>query len=106
MLDVKKNADGSLAPVDGTGYQFRQERGLVVLESPVGLVAVLPIGMAQVSSVVLTPEAGASLHKGQEFGFFLFGGSDIITLYEKDRVKLTATPGTHYRQGQAIGTAI
>lgn len=43
---------------DPTGYQFVQCRGLLVLESPIGKVAVLPMGMAQVSSVVfVTPEA-------------------------------------------------
>jgi phosphatidylserine decarboxylase len=42
---------------DPTGYQFIQCRGLLVLESPIGKVAVLPMGMAQVSSVIfVTPE--------------------------------------------------
>jgi phosphatidylserine decarboxylase len=42
---------------DPTGYQFVQCRGLLILDSPIGKVAVLPIGMAQVSSVVfVTPE--------------------------------------------------
>lgn len=40
---------------DPTGYQFVQCRGLLVLDNPVlGKVAVLPMGMAQVSSVVFT----------------------------------------------------
>ncbi len=43
---------------DPTGYQFVQCRGLLVMESPVGKVAILPMGMAQVSSVVfVTPKA-------------------------------------------------
>lgn len=42
-MDVVKLPDGSLDVVDGTGYQFTQDRGLVVIESPLGLVAVLPI---------------------------------------------------------------
>jgi len=43
---------------DGTGYQFVQCRGLLVLESAIGKVAILPMGMAQVSSVVfVTPKA-------------------------------------------------
>ena len=43
---------------DPTGYQFVQCRGLLVLESAIGKVAILPMGMAQVSSVVfVTPEA-------------------------------------------------
>lgn len=37
---------------DPTGYQFVQCRGLMVIESAIGKVAVLPMGMAQVSSVV------------------------------------------------------
>jgi phosphatidylserine decarboxylase len=43
---------------DSTGYQFVQCRGLLVLESSIGKVAILPMGMAQVSSVVfVTPKA-------------------------------------------------
>jgi len=43
---------------DPTGYQFVQCRGLLVLESKIGKVAILPMGMAQVSSVVfVTPKA-------------------------------------------------
>jgi len=104
-MDVIEKPDGSLDIVDGTGYQFTQDRGLIVIDSPLGLVAVLPIGMAQVSSVNLTAEAGAVLAKGEEFGFFAFGGSDIVTLFEAGRVQLDANVGTHYNQGRKIGHA-
>ena len=104
VLDVIKKSDGSLDVVDGTGYQFSQARGLIVLDSPVGLVAVLPIGMAQVSSVNLSAEEGVGLSKGEEFGYFTFGGSDIIVMFEaKAKVNFTAEVGTHYKQGTAIG---
>jgi len=44
---------------DPTGYQFVQCRGLLVIENPVlGKVAVLPMGMAQVSSVIFTDPGG------------------------------------------------
>ena len=102
-LDVVKMPDGSLNVVEGTGgtgYQFRQARGLLVIDSPVGLVAVLPIGMAQVSSVNITAEEGVTLTKGEQFGYFLFGGSDIILLFEPNRVEITAREMTHYRQGE------
>jgi phosphatidylserine decarboxylase len=105
-LDVIKKPDGSLDIVDGTGYQFTQDRGLIVIDSPLGLVAVLPIGMAQVSSVTLTAEVGAALSKGEEFGFFSFGGSDIVTLFEAGKVQLEAKVGTHYNQGKQIGHAV
>jgi len=64
----EKDANGDLANTvipqryldaqDPTGYQFVQCRGLLVLESSIGKVAILPMGMAQVSSVVfVTPKA-------------------------------------------------
>jgi phosphatidylserine decarboxylase len=105
IMDVIKKPDESLHGVDGTGYQFTQDRGLIVIDSPVGLVAVLPIGMAQVSAVNLTAEVGAVLAKGEEFGYFSFGGSDIVTLFEAGKVTLDAKVGTHYKQGRAIGHA-
>jgi len=103
-LDVIRKADGSLQIIDGDTYQYNQERGLIVIDSPeVGLVAVLPIGMAFVSSVNLTPEVGARLRKGDEFGFFMFGGSDMVMLFQSKRVVIDAKVGTKYLQGQRIG---
>ncbi len=103
-MDVFREEDGSLNVVDGDTYQFNQERGLVVIDSPeVGLVAVLPIGMAYVSSVNLTPEVGATLRKGEEFGYFLFGGSDIVMLFQDRNVVLDAEVGRKYLQGERLG---
>lgn len=103
-MDVTREPDGSFGVVDGETYQFRQERGLVVIDSPqVGLVAVLPIGMSYVSSVNLTPEVGATLQKGDEFGFFLFGGSDVVILFQDNGIVLDAEVGKKYLQGQRIG---
>jgi phosphatidylserine decarboxylase precursor len=103
-MDVGIDEEGHFTVVDGDTYQFNQERGLVIIDSPdVGLVAVLPIGMSYVSSVNLTPEAGAELRKGDEFGFFLFGGSDIVMLFQDRNVVLEADIGKKYLQGQRIG---
>ncbi len=102
-MDVRRNPDGSLDVVDGDTYQFSQERGLIVVDSPeAGLVAVLPIGMAYVSSVNLTPVPGAMLQKGDEFGYFLFGGSDIVTVYQDRNVVLNADVGRKYLQGERL----
>ena len=84
---------GITAP-DHAGYQWCQTRGLVVIDTSYdskgnkkstdnGLVAVLPIGMAQVSSVVLTVKKGEFLEKGQNISYFQFGGSDIVTVFQK-----------------------
>ncbi len=90
--------------VEGTGYQFLQTRGLVVIETRVGLVACLPVGMAQVSSVVLTAEVGATLRKGEELGYFQFGGSDFVMVFEACcKVRLEGRPQRHVPQGRRIG---
>ena len=103
-MDVFREDDGTLNVVDGDTYQFNQERGLVVIDSPeVGLVAVLPIGMAYVSSVNLTTEVGAELRKGDQFGYFMFGGSDIVTVFQDRNVVLDAEVGKKYLQGQRLG---
>lgn len=105
-LDVMITGGGFDAP-DGTGYQFAQTRGLIVFDSPVGLVAVLPIGMAQVSSVNMIAVEGAYLNKGDEFGYFQFGGSDIILLFEAGSgVTITAAPGIHTNVGMCIAEVI
>ena len=86
------------------GYQFVQGRGLVVLDTSVGKVAVLPVGVAVVASVVLTAEEGVTLRKGEELGYFQFGGSDVVVLFEaKRKVVLDAEAGMHYRMGVQIG---
>jgi phosphatidylserine decarboxylase len=103
-MDVARRPDGTLYGIDGETYQIDQERGLIVIDSPeVGLVAVLPVGMCFVSSVNLTPEVGARLQKGDEFGFFMFGGSDIVMLFQNKKVEIAAEVGRKYLQGQRIG---
>jgi len=102
-IDVVRNDDGSLSGANGDTYQFNQERGIVVIEAPkVGVVAMVPVGMTLISSVVLEPKVGDVLRKGEEFGYFQFGGSDMVMLFQKG-VILEAETGTRYRQGQRIG---
>ena len=112
-LDVKTKpaiVDGKevkvLNALDGTGYQFVQTRGLVVIDSPIGLVACLPMGMAQVSSVVITAEVGVTLRKGEELGYFQFGGSDFVMVFERaSNVQLIGQKDVHVNQGTWIGNA-
>lgn len=63
-----------------------ETRALIVLDTKkYGLVAVLPIGMSQISSVELeiSVKVGARVKKGDPLGCFLFGGSDIVMLFQK-----------------------
>ena len=67
------------------GWQGLETRGLVVLETKeFGLVALLPIGMTPVSSVVFEPtlKSGVPVHKGDIMGHFLFGGSDFVMVFQ------------------------
>ncbi len=92
------------------GYEFQQARGVLTVDtscSPdgdVGIVAVVPIGMCQVSGVNMTHEVGKACRKGDEFGYFTFGGSDIIILfqegtnpqYNQDFFNVAGPPYSHY----------
>ncbi|PFH62760.1 hypothetical protein XA68_11983 [Ophiocordyceps unilateralis] len=60
----------------------RREALIVIDAGPVGLVAFLPIGMAQVSSVVMTATVGSTLAKGEDVSYFQFGGSDIVVVFQ------------------------
>ncbi len=88
------------------GYEFKQTRGVLILEMEnKELVAVIPIGMAQVSSVNMNASKGVNLYKGQEFGYFLFGGSDIIMLFQEDsQFKLNLGSEPKKQAGQQFGT--
>ncbi|KAF8421815.1 phosphatidylserine decarboxylase-domain-containing protein [Tirmania nivea] len=91
---------------DATGYQFLQSRGIILIENDnLGLVAVLPVGMAQVSSVKTILVPGQRLNKGDEISWFEFGGSDIIMVFQKNaNVRLTVNPdkSPHMLQGQQV----
>ena len=89
---------------DAAGYEFMQTRGLIVLETEYGFVAILPIAMPQVASVVVTAQVGKALQKGDEISYFQFGGSDIVYLFDANmNVSMSAHKGVHYKVGTKIG---
>jgi phosphatidylserine decarboxylase len=64
-----------------------ETRGCVILETDkYGLVALLPIGMAVVGSVNFEDaiQVGTKVNKGDKLGYFLFGGSDFIMLFQSN----------------------
>lgn len=46
--------------------------------------------MAQVGSINFTVEVGCTANKGDEMGYFAFGGSTTIALFQKDAVVIDA----------------
>ncbi len=68
------------------GWQTVETRGCVILDTDeYGLVALLPIGMAAVGSVNFeeSVKVGAKVKKGDMLGYFLFGGSDFIMVFQE-----------------------
>ena len=91
---------------DIPGWQSIETRGLVVIDTEeFGLVAVLPIGMSQISSVNFVPELAVGQHveKGDLLGWFLFGGSDMVYLFQKD-VHFELASTDHLLMGEHLGT--
>lgn len=89
-------------------WQFIETRGYVIIQTEkFGLVAILPVGMSQVSSVNFEKDVqvGSTFKKGDMLGYFLFGGSDIVMLFQKKAgFKLTApSNGQHLNMGEKFG---
>ncbi|MCX6089197.1 MAG: phosphatidylserine decarboxylase [Candidatus Atribacteria bacterium] len=94
-LEVSWSSEqGKYIPIDSTGWQFSQTRGYVIVDTgKYGLVALIPMGMAQVSSVNFEENVKVeTVHKkGDMLGTFLFGGSDFVMLFqEKAGFQITA----------------
>ena len=66
------------------GWQAIETRDSIVLDTDYGLVAIIPVGMSQVSSCNFTEglSVGDKVEKGDELGYFLFGGSDIVMIFQ------------------------
>ena len=95
-LAITIEENGEFGTVENTadGYQFSQARGVLTIDtsnSPygdMGIVAVLPIGMCTISSVHMLATPDTTLEKGEEFGYFKFGGSDVILLFQEGKAPL------------------
>ena len=66
-------------------------RAIIFIESDdpvIGLMCFIAVGMAEVSSTIITVEKGQRIKKGDELGYFQFGGSTHCLVFR---------PGTHCR---------
>ncbi len=72
--------------VNDMGFQMVETRACAIIETEqYGLVAMLPVGMSQICSVNWLPtlRVGQQLKRGDEMGYFQFGGSDIVMIFQK-----------------------
>jgi phosphatidylserine decarboxylase precursor len=86
------------------GFQMVETRSCAIIETEqYGLVAMLPVGMSQICSCNWLPtlNVGQHIDRGQEMGYFLFGGSDIIMIFQKGINVELAHDGDHLLMGEA-----
>lgn len=78
-----------------------------------GVVWVVAVGAAQVGSVQLSVAPQQAARKGQELGWFQYGGSTVVVVFEAARVRLDADllersecgVETLVRMGSSLGQA-
>ncbi len=89
-------------PTAGTysqGYEASvNTRGLVFIENQrdcnIGTVCVMPIGITEISSVHINPEikAGKCVKKGDELGYFSYGGSSMCLVFQPGAIDRFTVP--------------
>ena len=87
------------------------KREYTLISNPMfGNVVMSEVGATMVGSMVQT-YSGNFIHKGQEKGYFKFGGSTVVLLFEKNKIKIdedlvtNSLKGheTYVKQGERIG---
>ncbi len=80
-------------------YLWQNKRTLTQVETAsLGTVICMEIGATCVGSIHQTFTAGETVEKGAEKGYFAFGGSSTITLFEPGRVTLSEDLVSHSAQ--------
>ncbi len=84
------------------GWQSIETRDCLIMDTEYGLVAILPVGMSQVSSCNWeeTVKPGVSVSAGDPMGYFLFGGSDIVMIFQEG-IELELAADHHILMGEA-----
>jgi len=82
-------------------------RGLVIIESEdpiIGKVAVIPIGITEISSITIGVKVGQQVKKGEELGYFSYGGSTLCLVFQPKAIKrfTVKAPTTKDPTGEAI----
>ena len=91
-------------------YTAVNTRGLTFIQADdpaIGVVCVMPVGITEISSMTLTARPGSHVQKGEQLGFFSFGGSTVAVLFEGRAIKkfLVSAPPDHPLAGRQPVTA-
>jgi phosphatidylserine decarboxylase len=96
-------------------YLWENKRMITLTESPVfGKVASVEIGATMVGSILQSFLTGRDVAKGEEKGLFRFGGSCVVTVFQKGRITFDADllePATrqmevYAKMGERLGEAV
>nr|WP_223243832.1 phosphatidylserine decarboxylase family protein [Streptomyces sp. CBMA156] len=85
-------------PDSGTQSQIYEAsvnaRALIFIKGsdPVGTVCVMPIGITEISSLTITVTPGQELDKGDELGYFSYGGSSMVLVFQPGAVAAFDVP--------------
>jgi len=93
-LLFSENDDTAFDPDAGVASQVYgaavNNRGLIFIEAKdtrLGVVGIIPIGITEISSITTTARPGSHVTKGEELGYFSYGGSTLCLLFQKNVVK-------------------
>ncbi|MCB1036630.1 MAG: phophatidylserine decarboxylase associated domain-containing protein, partial [Acidobacteria bacterium] len=102
VVEALMFSDAESAGPDTTAGTFSQgyetsvnTRGLVFIESDdpaIGLVCVMPVGITEISSVTIQVRRGQRVEKGEELGFFSYGGSSMALVFQPGAVAEFTVP--------------
>ncbi|GLT96660.1 hypothetical protein SLE2022_142670 [Rubroshorea leprosula] len=60
----------------------------IISSADFGKIAFIAIGATMVGSITFLKKEGDNVKKGDEFGYFSFGGSTVICIFEKDAIQI------------------
>jgi phosphatidylserine decarboxylase len=70
-------------------YLWQNKRQRVTIDAgPFGLVTMVSVGATNVGTIIETYQPGQAVAKGDEKGYFRFGGSFVATIFEPGRIQL------------------
>lgn len=82
---------------------WENKREITVLKTPqLGDVLLIEVGATCVGSIVQTFPPGTAIAKGDEKGYFRFGGSCFITIFEPGKIRFADDLIEHRRAGREV----
>ena len=92
-----------LALRQNLGFMWQNKRTCTVLETEnLGRILILEIGATCVGSIHQTYSPNTPVEKGAEKGYFAFGGSSTITIFQAGKVKLDSDLLEHSQKQQEL----